>query len=127
MLKRLRHSRIITLTEISECFAFDVDTRLTELGREDPLVEYEYEEIKAALVVERVISSNIGWRSLYKTKGNRRRMRIIIAIAFFSQWSGNGLLSYCQRLTPWKFGSMLTPSIDLAKVLGFVGSVFPFR
>lgn len=26
--------------------------------------------------------------------GNRRRMGIIIAIAWFSQWSGNGLVSY---------------------------------
>lgn len=26
--------------------------------------------------------------------GNRRRLRIIVAIAFFSQWSGNGLVSY---------------------------------
>ncbi|KAF8591697.1 general substrate transporter [Ramaria rubella] len=75
---------------------------------EDPLVEYEFEEIKAALLVERVVSSNVGWKSLFKTKGNRRRMRVIIAIAFFSQWSGNGLLSYY-----------------LAKVLTFVGIVHP--
>ena len=43
------------------------------------------EEIKAALVVERVVAANVGWKSLWKTRGNRRRLRIIIAIAFFSQ------------------------------------------
>ena len=29
-----------------------------------------------------------------KTKGNRKRIIIITAIGFFSQWSGNGLISY---------------------------------
>ncbi|GJJ09213.1 hypothetical protein Clacol_003435 [Clathrus columnatus] len=51
---------------------------------EHPLVEYEYEEIKAALLMERIMSAKVGWKSLFMTKGNRRRMR----------WSGNGLLSY---------------------------------
>jgi MFS family permease len=32
--------------------------------------------------------------SLIATPGNRKRMRIIVALAFFSQWSGNGLVSY---------------------------------
>lgn len=40
------------------------------------------------------VSANVGWSALYKTKGNRKRMMLIIAIAFFSQWSGNGLVSY---------------------------------
>ena len=52
--------------------------------REHPLVEYEFEEIKAALLLEKVAAANIGWRSLVATKGNRRRMMVIIAIAFFS-------------------------------------------
>lgn len=60
----------------------------------DPLVVYEYEEIKAAIEFDRTVSANVGYKSLFTTPGNRRRMRIIIAIAFFSQWSGNGLVSY---------------------------------
>ena len=32
--------------------------------------------------------------SLFATPGNRKRMGIIIALGFFSQWSGNGLVSY---------------------------------
>ncbi|KAJ3575377.1 hypothetical protein NP233_g1138 [Leucocoprinus birnbaumii] len=61
---------------------------------EDPLVEFEFEEIKAAIAFDRDVASNVGWMALVKTPGNRRRMRIIIALAFFSQWSGNGLISY---------------------------------
>ncbi|KZS87251.1 general substrate transporter [Sistotremastrum niveocremeum HHB9708] len=63
-------------------------------NREDPLVQYEYEEIKTAIEFDRTVAANVGYRSLFATPGNRRRMRIIIAIAFFSQWSGNGLVSY---------------------------------
>jgi len=62
--------------------------------RNDPLVQYEFEEIRAAIAFDRDVAANVGWLSLFKTPGNRRRMRIIIAIAFFSQWSGNGLVSY---------------------------------
>lgn len=63
-------------------------------NEEDPLVKYEFEEIKSAIELDRTVNANIGWKSLVATPGNRRRMRIIIAIAFFSQWSGNGLVSY---------------------------------
>jgi len=34
------------------------------------------------------------WADFLKTKGNRKRITIITAIGFFSQWSGNGLISY---------------------------------
>ncbi len=54
-------------------------------NEEDPLVEYEFEEIKAAIAVERALQSNVGWLSFWRTRGNRRRLRIIIAIAVFSQ------------------------------------------
>ncbi|KAG6835653.1 hypothetical protein H0H93_016094 [Arthromyces matolae] len=61
---------------------------------QDPLVRYEMDEIKAALTFDRDVAENVSWKSLIATPGNRKRMRIIIAIAFFSQWSGNGLVSY---------------------------------
>lgn len=63
-------------------------------NEEDPLVKYEFEEIKAAIELDRQVATTIGWKDLFATAGNRRRMRIIIALAFFSQWSGNGLVSY---------------------------------
>ncbi|KAG8902195.1 hypothetical protein FRB99_004777 [Tulasnella sp. 403] len=61
---------------------------------QDPLVQFEYNEIKEALALEREASESVGWVDLFNTPGNRRRMRIIVALAFFSQWSGNGLVSY---------------------------------
>ena len=63
--------------------SLDLDTR------RDPLVCYEFEEIKCAIAKDR---EAVGWLSLIKTPGNRRRMRIILALAVFSQWSGNGLV-----------------------------------
>ncbi|TBU24694.1 general substrate transporter [Dichomitus squalens] len=63
-------------------------------NKNDPLIVYEYEEIKAAIDFDRRVAANVGYKSLFSTPGNRRRMRIIIALAFFSQWSGNGLISY---------------------------------
>ncbi|KAG8875075.1 hypothetical protein FRB97_005409 [Tulasnella sp. 331] len=61
---------------------------------QDPLVQFEYNEIKEAIALDRAASEQVSWGDLFKTPGNRRRMRIIIALAFFSQWSGNGLVSY---------------------------------
>ncbi|KAJ6560074.1 hexose transporter [Mycena capillaripes] len=60
----------------------------------DPLVRYEFEEIKAAMKLDRTVAANIGWRSFLASRGNLKRVRIIVAIAFFSQCSGNGLASY---------------------------------
>lgn len=67
---------------------------MTQYGRDDPLVQHEFEEMKAALELDRKIAKDVGWKSLITSPGNRRRMRIIVALAFFSQWSGNGLVSY---------------------------------
>ena len=57
-------------------------------------MQYECEEIKAAIHFERTVAANVGWRSFWVKSGNRRRLRIIVALAFFSQWSGNGLVSF---------------------------------
>ncbi|KAG8741102.1 hypothetical protein FRC10_003315 [Ceratobasidium sp. 414] len=60
------------------------------------LVHFEYHEIKRAIALEaeRGKSHRSTWFDLFRTPGNRRRMRIIIAIALFSQLSGNGLIGY---------------------------------
>ncbi|KAH8114715.1 hexose transporter [Phellopilus nigrolimitatus] len=60
----------------------------------DPLVLHEFEEIKAAIETDRQAVNSAGWSSLLLNPGNRKRLRIIVAIAFFSQWSGNGLVSF---------------------------------
>ncbi|KAF8149918.1 general substrate transporter [Crassisporium funariophilum] len=60
----------------------------------DPLVMFEMAQIRHAIRMEEEINSSTSYWSLFKTPGNRKRMRIIMGIAVFSQWSGNGLVSY---------------------------------
>ncbi|KAI0062526.1 hexose transporter [Artomyces pyxidatus] len=63
-------------------------------NQEDPLVLYEFEEIRAAIDFDRTSGANVGWKAFITSPGNRKRLRIILALAWFSQWSGNGLVSY---------------------------------
>ncbi|ESK94631.1 hexose transporter [Moniliophthora roreri MCA 2997] len=60
----------------------------------DPLVVFELAQIRHAIRMEEEVNKSTSFMSLFSTPGNRKRMRIIIAIACFSQWSGNGLVSY---------------------------------
>ncbi|KAJ7158744.1 general substrate transporter [Mycena filopes] len=59
-----------------------------------PLVQFELAQIRHALRLQEDIDRGTSYWSLFTTPGNRKRMRIIIGIAVFSQWSGNGLVSY---------------------------------
>ena len=59
----------------------------------DELVQLEYEEIKETIAIEKELEQT-GWLEIFKTKGNRHRFIILISAGFFSQWSGNGLVSY---------------------------------
>lgn len=52
----------------------------------DPLVRLELAQIRHALRMEEEMNNGTSYFSLFSNKGNRRRMRIIIAIAMFSQW-----------------------------------------
>ncbi|KAH9037798.1 general substrate transporter [Lactarius pseudohatsudake] len=40
------------------------------------------------------ISKKVSFATLFATPGNRKRMRIILGLTLFSQWSGNGLASF---------------------------------
>ncbi|KAI8980164.1 general substrate transporter [Trametes punicea] len=60
----------------------------------DPLIVFEMAQIRHALKMEKEIARNTSFSTLFATPGNRKRMCIIIALAIFSQWSGNGLVSY---------------------------------
>lgn len=59
----------------------------------DEFVHLEFTEIRTAIALDREAAKN-SWFDLVRTKGNRKRMAVITAIGFFSQWSGNGLISY---------------------------------
>ncbi|KAJ7659244.1 general substrate transporter [Mycena polygramma] len=78
----------------------------------DPLVRYEFEEIKSAIEFDRTVAGNVGWKSFLTSSGNLKRVRIIVAIAFFSQWSGNGLVSYYLNKVLTEMG-IIDPTIQL--------------
>jgi hypothetical protein len=77
-----------------------------------PLVVFELAQIRHAIRMEEEISKSTSYLSLFATPGNRKRMKLILAVAVFSQWrcvlpplfrlgimlqsylSGNGLVSY---------------------------------
>ena len=48
---------------------------------QDPLVQYEFEEIKAAIDLDKAIAASVGYMSLIKTPGNRKRLTIKIGRA----------------------------------------------
>ncbi|QRW22703.1 Sugar (and other) transporter [Rhizoctonia solani] len=73
----------------------------------DELVQFEREEIKEALRLEAEAAKSTSYLSLLRTPGNRRRLRIVVAIAFFSQWSGNGIASYYLDIVLGKLESVL--------------------
>ncbi|KAJ4138767.1 hypothetical protein NW768_002639 [Fusarium equiseti] len=60
---------------------------------DDEFVQLEFSEIKAAIALDKE-AGQTGWTDFLKTKGNRKRIGLITALGFFSQWSGNGLISY---------------------------------
>jgi Na+/melibiose symporter-like transporter len=61
---------------------------------QDPIVAIELEEIRQALWLEEESLHSGSYTAFFKTRGNRRRFLIILAVGFFSQWSGNGIISY---------------------------------
>ncbi|KAL4885195.1 general substrate transporter [Aspergillus karnatakaensis] len=58
----------------------------------DAMVELEYAQMK--LVIETDVATKTPWKALVATKGNRRRLLLMVMMGCFSQWSGNGLVSY---------------------------------
>jgi sugar porter (SP) family MFS transporter len=61
---------------------------------DDPLVQFEYEEIKETIRLEFLAKKTSSFSDFIKTKGNRYRLMLIISLGLFSQWSGNALFSY---------------------------------
>ncbi|CAD0037344.1 unnamed protein product [Aureobasidium pullulans] len=60
---------------------------------DDEVVMLELNEIRDTLKLEQEFEGN-NWTELFKTPGNRHRLIILCSVGFFSQWSGNGLVSY---------------------------------
>lgn len=51
----------------------------------DPFVQLEFTEIKTAFLLDREHKTNSRWVDFLKTKGNRHRISLVIAIAIFGQ------------------------------------------
>lgn len=64
-----------------------------EGDRDSLFVAAEFEQIKETIRLETEASKN-PWRELVATGPNRRRVFIAACVGLFSQWSGNGLVSY---------------------------------
>lgn len=61
-------------------------------NEDDELVNVEFNEIAQTIALEQEYEKN-SWSELWSTPGNRRRLLILVSIGFFSQWSGNGIVS----------------------------------
>ncbi|KAK1149693.1 hypothetical protein N8T08_005246 [Aspergillus melleus] len=58
------------------------------------LVAAEFIEITAAIRSEQEAHSSSSYMEMVRTPGNRRRLMISITLGIFSQWAGNGVVSY---------------------------------
>lgn len=58
-----------------------------------PLVAEEFHEIGRTIQREKEVTKQ-PWKELFTTSVNIRRVLIAICVGLFSQWSGNGLVSY---------------------------------
>ncbi|KAJ1323886.1 hexose transporter-like protein [Microdochium nivale] len=65
---------------------------------QDELVQLEYNEIRTAIAMDRDNNVNSSWMDFVATPGNRKRLMLVVALAAFAQWSGNGIISYYLKL-----------------------------
>lgn len=63
----------------------------------DEFVTVEYTEIHSMLMMDRSANRSSRYRDFFRTPGNRKRLSLVVFIALFSQWSGNGIISYYLR------------------------------
>lgn len=60
----------------------------------DPTVQYEFQEIRETLQIEFQYQTSSSYLDFFRTRGNRYRLLLLASLGLFSQWSGNGLVSY---------------------------------
>ncbi|PSN59349.1 hexose transporter [Corynespora cassiicola Philippines] len=61
--------------------------------QDDPLVAAELEQIITAIRLERE-SKMTSWSTMLKSRANRKRLGICIAVALLTLWNGQGVISY---------------------------------
>lgn len=63
----------------------------------DEFVRLEYAEIQATIAEEQKVASRFIWADVFRDPPMRRRFTIAAVVGFFTQWSGNGLLSFYMK------------------------------
>ena len=72
--------------------ALDILARYHANGdKSDPLVQFEFHEIREAIELERTTAHKSGWASFVATRGAFHRLAIAILVGVMIQWAGNGM------------------------------------
>lgn len=79
-------------------------------NEQDPVVQFEYNEIRETLRLEFLYRKSSRYVDFFTTKGNRWRFLVIFTLGIFSQWSGNGILSYYSNIVYDSVGITSTTS-----------------
>ena len=58
----------------------------------DPLVLWELNEIESAIKQERT-HNKVSYLDFYRTRGNRRRLIVLLSLCIGTNWVGNGIIS----------------------------------
>ncbi|KKY27969.1 putative sugar transporter [Phaeomoniella chlamydospora] len=82
------------------------------------LVNYEIIEIGATLRAEKEAHNSASYKDMIKTPGNRHRLFISVTLGVFSQWSGNGHVTYYLSLVLDTVG--VTSVTDQTLISGFL-------
>ncbi|GAB1319303.1 Major myo-inositol transporter iolT [Madurella fahalii] len=63
----------------------------------DEFVRLEYAQIQSTIALEKELSKSFVWADVVRDPPMRRRFTIAAVMGFFTQWSGNGLLSFYMK------------------------------
>lgn len=58
-----------------------------------PTVQFEYREVRETIRLELQHKRTTSYLDFFRTPGNRYRLMILVTLGFFSQWSGNAIIS----------------------------------
>lgn len=61
--------------------------------RNNPTVQFEYNEIKQTIALEYQADKNGSYLDFLRTRGNRYRLMLLVSLGIISQYSGNALFS----------------------------------
>jgi hypothetical protein len=50
--------------------------------------------MKTAIETEQAATAGVSYMAFFRTPGNRKRLYLLVVIGIFSQWVGNGVISY---------------------------------